>query len=192
MADEETEDTPKKKKPLLLIILGVNVLLGGGAAAFFFLSGNASAGGGGGGGGHGGGHGEAAASDHGGGHGASDDHGGGGGGGHGGGHGGGAKASGPMVDFEPMVVNLNEPEGTRYLKIAFSVQLTNSKMADPVEAAKPMIRDHFIRELSDLNFRQTMGNKNKLAIKRRLLKRLNEAVGDDAAVEIHITQFIVQ
>ena len=61
-----------------------------------------------------------------------------------------------------------------------------------MEEAKPIIRDHFIRELSDLNFRQTMGNKNKLAIKRRLLKRLNEAVGTDAAVDIHLTTFIVQ
>ena len=37
-----------------------------------------------------------------------------------------------------------------------------------------------------------MGNKNKLASKRRLLKRLNEAVGTDAAVDIHLTTFIVQ
>ena len=191
MSDEEDNEEGKKKKlPLALILVGVNVLLGGGAAAFFFLNGNASAGGG--------GHAPAAdhgegGDDHGGG---GDDHGGGddghgGGGGHGEDHG--AVASGgPMVTFEPIVVNLNEPEGTRYLKIALSVQLSSSKMQGTVEDAKPAIRDRFIRELSDLNFRQTMGKKNKLAIKKRLLKRLNDAVQTDAAVEIHITQFIVQ
>ena len=72
------------------------------------------------------------------------------------------------------------------------MQLTNAKMTSTVEESKPIITDHFIRELSDLNFRQTMGNKNKLAIKRRLLKRLNEAVGTDAAVDVHLTTFIVQ
>ncbi|TPV95486.1 MAG: hypothetical protein B7733_09545 [Myxococcales bacterium FL481] len=172
MAEETTEEEePKKKKPVLLIIIAVNVLLGGGAAAFFFLrsapppppAGE---------------HGEHGEEAH-----AEPEH---------------DKPSrearptGPVVQFEPIIVNLNEPEGTRFLKIALAVQLANEKLTTPVDEAKPIIRDHFIRELSDLNYRQTAGNKNKLAIKRRLVKRFNEALGTEGAVEIHITEFIVQ
>ncbi len=172
MAEEESnEETGKKKKPLLLIIIAANVLVVGGAAAYFVSkdSGEAKA--------------------------ATAVEGGAEGDGHGAeGDGGSVPASGagPIVPFDAMVVNLNEPEGARYLKIQIAVQLTNAKMTSVVEESKPIITDHFIRELSDLNFRQTMGNKNKLAIKRRLLKRLNEAVGTDAAVDVHLITFIVQ
>ena len=172
MAEEESnEESGKKKKPLLLIIIAANVFVVGGAAAYFMSKdgGEAKA---------------AVASEEGG---DSDGHG-------GEGDAGSVPASGagPIVPFDAMVVNLNEPEGARYLKIQIAVQLTNAKMTSVVEESKAIITDHFIRELSDLNFRQTMGNKNKLAIKRRLLKRLNEAVGTDAAVDVHLTTFIVQ
>ncbi len=176
MAEKEQEDAPtqKKKKPILLIVIAANVLLGGGAGAFFFMRGDASAGS----------------------HGPPAEHGTeGGDDGHAAASSGPireAKTQGPIVVFEPLVVNLNEPEGARYLKIAVAVQLANDKLVDSVEKARPVVRDHFIRELSDLNFRQTMGKKNKLSIKRRLIKRFNEALGTDAAVDIHITQFIVQ
>lgn len=104
----------------------------------------------------------------------------------------GGVAKGPLIEFHPIVVNLNEPEGARYLKIQLHVQLASSKMTDEVNDSKPIVRDAFIRELSDLNFRQTMGNKAKLAIKRRLLKKFNQSLGTDAGVEVHITQFVVQ
>ena len=176
MAEEEAQgEEGKKKKPLLLIIVAVNVLLAGGAAAFIFMRGGGEAP-----------PAEGAPAD-----GGSDPDGDGADGMSASGKGA-ARAQGPLVEFAPIVVNLNEPEGARYLKIQIFVQLANDKFSDDVERAKPIVRDAFIRELSDLNFRQTMGNKAKLAIKRRLLKRFNESMGADAAVDIHITQFIVQ
>lgn len=176
MADEENQESGKKKSPMLLIgIIGGVLAVGGGGVAFFLTQ-------------SGGGEAKAAPVD-----GEGGDAHGEGGDGHGGeGPAVPASGAGPIIPFDAMVVNLNEPEGARYLKIQIAVQLTNAKMTSVVEESKPIIRDHFIRELSELNFRQTMGNKNKLAIKRRLLKRLNEAVGTDAAVDIHLTTFIVQ
>ncbi|MEE9384477.1 MAG: flagellar basal body-associated FliL family protein [Nannocystaceae bacterium] len=168
MADENPEGEPKKKgKPIVLILVAVNVLLGGAAAGFFFLRGNS-----------GGGHADAADDTH-----SSSSS---------AGPPRQARSRGPIVQFMPVIVNLNEPEGARFLKIALAVQLANDGLTEAVEEAKPVIRDHFIRELSDLNYRQTSGNKNKLNIKRRLIKRFNEAVGTDAAIDMHITEFIVQ
>lgn len=173
MAEDVAEQQPPKKKaPIMLIIIAAVVVLGGGAAAFFLLAG-------------GGGAAPAAQGATAAGQGGDD---------HGGAQGNPASAAshGPLIEFMPVVVNLNEPEGARYLKIQLYVQLANSRRSDDVEKAKPIMRDAFIRELSDLNFRQTMGNKAKLSIKRRLLKRFNETMGADVAVDIHITQFIVQ
>ncbi|RMG97476.1 MAG: flagellar basal body protein FliL [Deltaproteobacteria bacterium] len=160
--NEETE--APKKKPVLLIVIVANVLLGGGAAAFFFLRG-------------GGDHAKAAGHE--------------------------AKAEehlampqpgavGPIVEMKPILVNLNEPEGTRYLKATIAIQLANEKLEPEVKKREAVIQDHFLRTLSDLTFRQTMGNKNKLAIKQKLLERFNDAMGTQAGTAIHFTQFVVQ
>lgn len=178
---EETEATgeeqpEKKKKPLVLIIVAANVVLIGAAVPLFLMGGDeppppAAAEGA-----ESEGEEGAAAEGEGAEKGAAQD----------------VSAKGPLIEFNPIVVNLNEPEGARYLKIQLHVQLASKKLEDDVNESKPIVRDAFIRELSDLNFRQTMGNKAKLAIKRRLLKRFNQSLGTDAGVNVHITQFVVQ
>lgn len=169
---ESSESAPKKSKLLLLVIVGVNVILGGGAAAFFYLRG-------------GGGSppaaaaprtsGEAVAGEDG--HGAAVQA---------------AKSGAPIFEFPSIVVNLNEPEGTRYLKATIAIQLADRSLETVVEQLKPVIKDAFIRDLSELNFRQTMGSKNKGVIKRRLLKRFNESLGSEGGIEVLFTEFVVQ
>lgn len=172
------EQPEKKKKPLVLIIVAANVVLLGAAVPYFLMGGDEP---------------EAhPAAEHGEEGGDEDGHGDEGGGHEEKAHAKSGSAKGPLIEFSPIVVNLNEPEGARYLKIQLHVQLASQKQADDVNDSKPIVRDAFIRELSDLNFRQTMGNKAKLAIKRRLLKRFNQSLGTDAGVDVHITQFVVQ
>ncbi|MBK6916445.1 MAG: flagellar basal body-associated FliL family protein [Deltaproteobacteria bacterium] len=165
---------PKKgKKPMLLIIIALVVVAGGGGAAFFLMKGGGSAPA------HGDGHGAAAGGEH-------------GEKAEGGDHAAPAVGKGPIMELPPIIVNLNEPEGTRYLKANIAISLGDEKVQAEVERLKPVIKDQFIRELSELNFRQTMGAKNKIAVKRRLLKRFNELLGPDAGTEIFLTEFIVQ
>jgi len=164
-----SEPKAAKKPLLLIIIIALVVVAGGGAAAFFMLGGGKGSAN----------HGEVA-------DGKSD-------GGKSDGEGGGKPVGdGPIAVLDPMIVNLNEPEGTRYLKTVIAIALSDDKLVAEVERLKPVIKDHFIRELSELNFRQTMGAKNKLAVKRRLLKRFNELVGPDAGTDVFLTEFIVQ
>jgi len=160
---EAAVPAPKTGKPIMLIAVAV-VVLGGGAAAFLVLKGS-------GGGDAQGAHTPAATED-----------------------GGkpGASLQGPIAEFPAIIVNLNEPEGTRYLKATVAISLSDEQVVKEVERLKPVIRDQFIRELSELNFRQTMGAKNKLAVKRRLLKRFNDLLGPDAGTEVFLTEFIVQ
>lgn len=165
MSDAPAAAEPKKaKKPIMLIVIALVVIAGGGGAAFFMLKGGAPA---------------PAAAEH-----------------------GEAKAEGeaskptvgdgPITELPPIIVNLNEPEGTRYLKAVVAIALADDKVTAEVERLKPVIKDQFIRELSELNFRQTMGAKNKLAVKRRLLKRFNELIGPGAGTDLFLTEFIVQ
>jgi flagellar FliL protein len=165
MSEAVATEPKAAKKPMLLIIIALVVVAGGGAAAFLML-----------GGGKGSANHAEAGSD------AKSE-----------GDGNGKPVGdGPIAVLDPMIVNLNEPEGTRYLKTVIAVALADEKVLAEVERLKPVIKDHFIRELSELNFRQTMGAKNKLAVKRRLLKRFNELVGADSGTDVYLTEFIVQ
>lgn len=168
MSEAPASEPKKGKKPMMLIIIALVVVAGGGGAAFFLLKGGGAAPAA---------HGEAGAE------GKAE-----------GGEGGGKPAvgNGPITEFPPIIVNLNEPEGTRYLKTVIAIALSDDKIVPEVERLQPVIKDQFIRELSELNFRQTMGAKNKLAVKRRLLKRFNELLGPDAGTDIFLTEFIVQ
>ncbi|MBX7079764.1 MAG: flagellar basal body-associated FliL family protein [Nannocystaceae bacterium] len=163
---EAAAEAPKKgKKPILLIVIALVVVAGGGGAAFFVLKGGSAPAAG---------HGEGGDAK------------------HGEGEAKVAVGKGPITEFPPIIVNLNEPEGTRYLKAVIAISLSDEKVQGEVDRLKPVIKDQFIRELSELNFRQTMGAKNKVAVKRRLLKRFNELLGPDAGTEIFLTEFIVQ
>lgn len=162
---EAAVPAPKKGKPIVLVLLAA-VVAGGGAAAFFVLEGAPA--------------GEAPAA----GAPTSD--------GEGAGKTTAASLHGPIAEFPSIIVNLNEPEGTRYLKATVAISLADERVVAEVERLKPVIRDQFIRELSELNFRQTMGAKNKLAVKRRLLKRFNDLLGPDAGTDVFLTEFIVQ
>ena len=96
---------PKKgKKPMLLIIIALVVVAGGGGAAFFLMKGGGSAPA------HGDGHGAAAGGEH-------------GEKAEGGDHAAPAVGKGPIMELPPIIVNLNEPEGTRYLKANIAISL---------------------------------------------------------------------
>ncbi len=167
MSEAAAASEPKKaKKSMMLVIVALLVVVaGGGGAAFFVLKGPKAPVA----------HAEPAD-----------------GKAEGGDHAKAAVGEGPIAELPPIIVNLNEPEGTRYLKTVIAISLSDDKVVAEVERLKPVIKDQFIRELSELNFRQTMGAKNKLAIKRRLLKRFNELVGADAGTDVFLTEFIVQ
>lgn len=166
MSEAAAASEPKKaKKSMMLVIVALLVVAGGGGAAFFMLKGPKPPAA----------HAEAAD-----------------GKAEGGEHAKATVGEGPIAELPPIIVNLNEPEGTRYLKTVIAISLSDDKVVAEVDRLKPVIKDQFIRELSELNFRQTMGAKNKLAIKRRLLKRFNELVGADAGTDVFLTEFIVQ
>lgn len=166
MSEAVATEPKSGKKPMLLIIAALVVALGGGGAAFMMMGGGKPS--------------VAAPAD----------------GGDAKGEGDGAHkptvGNGPITEFPPIIVNLNEPEGTRYLKTVIAISLSDDSLVAEVDRLKPVIKDQFIRELSELNFRQTMGAKNKLAVKKRLLKRFNELLGPDAGTDLFLTEFIVQ
>lgn len=163
--DEFTDEAPKSKKPLLLIGLGVLLLAGNGAAAFFFMGGNDDA--------------EAATP---------------------------AVAAadeaplafdpgaepGPMMPLEPFVLNLDEPERARYLRLSVNLELENDDAGSALQARMPRLRDRFISHLSSQSVAGLSSAEDKDRLRGELLDIARGMAGARAVRAVYFTEFIIQ
>jgi flagellar FliL protein len=114
------------------------------------------------------------------------------GGEHGGEHGD-KDSAGPVVAFDPFVINLNEPGSNRYLKTSLELEVLDKKSEEMVTERKRVVRDELLRYLSNLNVAETLGEENKTKIKTALLARADQAVGGKGKVRnVFLTEFVVQ
>jgi flagellar FliL protein len=94
---------------------------------------------------------------------------------------------------EPFIVNLNEPEGSRFLKMVLAVELQDKATIADFTVDERRIRDDILRYLSGLTVAQTLGETGKEAIALELVTRIDKRLGDKQRVKrVFFTQFVVQ
>jgi flagellar basal body-associated protein FliL len=107
--------------------------------------------------------------------------------------GGAAAKNSPVVPFDPpFVVNLNEPNSTRYLKVAFELELAHAGAVEELDRSKKAVRDEVLRYLSGLAVADTMGETGKSKIQNEVLARIDRSLGGGKARRLFYTEFVVQ
>jgi flagellar FliL protein len=104
----------------------------------------------------------------------------------------GHEVSGPLMKLEPFVVNLNEANATRYLKLGVELELVTSKAKHAIDKAKQVIRDEMLSYLSGLNLAGTLGEQAKIKIRTDLMARIETIVGPNQVKRMFFTEFVVQ
>lgn len=104
------------------------------------------------------------------------------------------KSSKEMVIYsmEPVVVNLFDPTGKRYLQVSFSFELRDKKLEEEIKNNEPKIRDIIISILSTKTPEDVLQPEAKDLIKAELLQKINSAMGEEVISNIYITQYIVE
>ena len=122
------------------------------------------------------------------------------------------KAKPPVTVMYPTkdrVVNLNDKSGTKYLKVALTLEFIDSKVKEPPkgeavkaqqeEFAKDMsghsaiIDDVLVSTLSSKSSADLIKPEGKEALKTELIDRVNHALHDEEkVVNVYFTSFIVQ
>jgi flagellar basal body-associated protein FliL len=92
----------------------------------------------------------------------------------------------------PFVVNLNEPNSTRYLKVGFELELSGAAVVEELARVKKVVRDEVLRYLSSLSVADTMGEENKTRIQNEIMKRIEHVLGGGKARRLYYTEFVVQ
>jgi flagellar protein FliL len=99
---------------------------------------------------------------------------------------------GPMIDIEPFIVNILDPNGTRYLKAAITLEVQNDKKGEAVKQRMPQVRDAILLLMGNKTFNELSDLQGKLQLRSELLDRLNEILGKNSVRKIYFTDFVVQ
>ncbi|MBO8143706.1 MAG: flagellar basal body-associated FliL family protein [Thermodesulfobacterium sp.] len=94
--------------------------------------------------------------------------------------------------MEPVVVNLFDPTGKRYLQIGLAFELGDKKLEEEVKNNEPKIKDVVISVLSSKTPEEVLQPEAKELIKNELLHKINSALGEEVILNIYITQYIVE
>lgn len=99
---------------------------------------------------------------------------------------------GPLVEFESMVVNLNEASTDRYLKLTFQLELTNAEATERAETHMAPFRDAVLMYLTSLHATDVTGPENAAAVRDHLLQVANQTMGRRTVRHVYFTEYLVQ
>jgi flagellar FliL protein len=99
---------------------------------------------------------------------------------------------GPIHTIEPFVVNLNEPGGSRFLRIGVSLEMGDEKHREVVESRMVPLKDVLISELSSLDVEQISSKRDKERLREDLLESVQGVTSRAAVRQIYFTEFMVQ
>ncbi|NCO58706.1 MAG: flagellar basal body protein FliL [Nitrospirae bacterium CG18_big_fil_WC_8_21_14_2_50_70_55] len=99
---------------------------------------------------------------------------------------------GSLFELEPMVVNLEQSKGKRYLKVKMSFELNKEAVQEEIKARLPQLRDAILLMLSSKSFQDVSTVEGKLALRDALLTRINGLLTTGFIKRIYFEEFVVQ
>jgi len=105
-----------------------------------------------------------------------------------------AKKKGETVyyDLEPIVVNLLDPTGKRFIQVRLSLEIPDKKAEEEIKKREAVIKDTIISTLSGKTVEEVIVPEAKDKLKAELLSKINSALGEELVTNIYITQYIVE
>lgn len=102
------------------------------------------------------------------------------------------KEMGEIYELKGILVNLNEPGGSRMLKVSLTLEFKDPKFKDILKKRDSQIRSEILIYLSGLNFSQTVGVSQKENILKTLKKKINQISVEGKIRNIFFSEFVVQ
>jgi flagellar protein FliL len=100
---------------------------------------------------------------------------------------------GKVIALEPVVVNLAQSEGRRYLKATVHLEVPEEeKIVKEVEARKPQILDLLVNMLTKKTLAEVTAPEGLDALRAEILERVTQTVGKERVRQVFVTEFVVQ
>ncbi|MDR3357900.1 MAG: flagellar basal body-associated FliL family protein [Desulfovibrio sp.] len=101
------------------------------------------------------------------------------------------RSAGMVLPLPPVTVNLADPGGRRYLKLAMEVEV-NSDVSKDIKAQAPRIRDAVIMLLAGKSYNDIATPDGKVMLKAEMAARLNQIFGAQRVIRVYFTDFVVE
>lgn len=101
------------------------------------------------------------------------------------------RSGGMVLPLPPITVNLQDPNGRRYLKLGLEVEV-NSDVSAQLKANSSRIRDAIIMLLAGKSYGDVATPDGKVLLKAEIAARLNQILGAQRVVRVYFTDFVVE
>jgi len=99
---------------------------------------------------------------------------------------------GPVYQFEPIIVNLNEEGARRYLKVSLTLELSDEDLIKEIELLKPKILDSLISLLSSKKLEEIEGTEGKRNLRREIVSEINRYLNKGMVINAYFVEFVIQ
>lgn len=102
------------------------------------------------------------------------------------------EGGGELVSIPPFLVNLADPQGRRYLKLALDVEVKDKLAADELNKNMSKIKDSLLLLLSSKTYEDLASIENKILLKKEIVERMTLVLGEQKVMRVYITEIVIQ
>ena len=99
---------------------------------------------------------------------------------------------GPMVTMEPVIVNLADPSGRRYVKVTMTFELDSDAVKKEFEERLPQIKDLLITLLRSKTSAELNDPGGIFRLKEEIVSRINTLLVTGKVKRVYFTDFVIQ
>lgn len=103
-----------------------------------------------------------------------------------------AEGGGELVSIPPFLVNLADPQGRRYLKLALDIEVKDKLAADELNKNMPKVKDALLLLLSSKSYDDLASIENKILLKKEIVERMTLVLGEQKVLRVYITEIVIQ
>jgi len=97
-----------------------------------------------------------------------------------------------IVELEPFIVNLQDNQGTRYLKLTVNLEMSSAKAGAELTAKKAKVRDSLIILLSSKSYSDIGTVEGKYQMRDEIVARVNQFIKHGSVKTAYFTEFVIQ
>ncbi|MBU1863371.1 MAG: flagellar basal body-associated FliL family protein [Candidatus Omnitrophica bacterium] len=100
---------------------------------------------------------------------------------------------GKLFSFEePLIVNLAETKGQRYLKANIQFEVSDNKVLKELQMRTPLLLDLLISVLSSKTIEQVSNTVGRNRLRREIIDKTNAELVSGKIINVYFTEFVIQ
>lgn len=102
------------------------------------------------------------------------------------------KAKTQIVTLKPIVVNLRNSKGTRFLKVTIGMETASEAVAAELQKLSPQLSDFLIDRFCNVEITDVDNSAGRNKLKREILAGTNELLENGYVSTVYFTEFVIQ